>query len=198
METCQVSHLSKPKALCLSTILGAVQTSVTREQNGTCVVQTGTFWSISTLNFFRVCTVGNFFAPSLIVLTFVSCETHKNSTDLRSIAASISSPNLFMILTILTSTHVRHGLFCVLWMPVITCTTVHSCLLCHFLYIFNIDSIKTCTEHLSSCFFCPYFPWYSKYSNSRRAIIFKDFTVTIQIYLLKLHWSLHNMMHESP
>lgn len=108
METCQVSHLSKPKALCLSTILGAVQTSVTREQNGTCAVQTGTFWSISTLNFFRVCTVGNFFAPSLIVLTFVSCEMHKNSTDLGSIAASISSPNLFMILTILTSTHVRH------------------------------------------------------------------------------------------
>lgn len=111
METCQVSHLSKPKALCLSTILGAVQTSVTREQNGTWAVQTGTFWSISTLNFFRVCTVGNFCAPSLTVLTFVSCEMHKNSTDLRSIAASISSPNLFMILSILTSTHVRYESF---------------------------------------------------------------------------------------
>lgn len=144
METCQVSHLSKPKALCFSTILGAVQTSVTREQNGTCVVQTGTFWSISTLNFFRVCTVGNFFAPSLIVLTFVSCEVHKNFLTL-SLLLKAFHHLIFLWFWQYEQPHMhkRWSFQCPVNRTVIQSTTVHSCSIRPLKHSFRVDSIKT-------------------------------------------------------
>lgn len=95
-----------------------------------------------------------------------------------------------MILTILTSIHVRDGLFNGLWTAEIKSTTVHACSVCFLKYIFNTDSIKTVrnnkhqTNHVLSCLFCPYFPWCSKYINSR-AIIFKDFVSNLS-FLAKI------------
>ena len=67
------------QTLHISTISEAMQTVMKREQTEKWAMQTGTFWSISNLNFFHVCTAGNFHAPSLIVLTSISWNSVLNT-----------------------------------------------------------------------------------------------------------------------